>query len=259
MPFTTAVGRQARIVQGGDMVKRDNGTRCERKTHMRRMKSILIGIFGVLFLGGLVQAYADPVETDTKMRNVSGEIVWIDVKQGKLQLKSDANQRTQGIKEYRINQNETRVTDPSDKKFLVIKDLRVGQHITIQLIDDDGAIIARKIIADPMTEPVLQEVTGQIESLDVQAGTLIIEEKPLPNEGEKSRLSYFVFEPSGIVIMKSPSAQPVQLELRPGDLVKVAYVVKDGKRHAKSITLLSSVPETTSITTTTTTSSTVVR
>ena len=59
--------------------------------------------------------------------------------------------------------------------------------------------------------------------------------------------------------MKDPSIQPVQLELKPGDLVKVEYVVKDGKRHAHSITLLSAAPETTSTTTTTTTSTTVTK
>ena len=226
---------------------------------MWRFKAILIGIFGVLFFGGLVRVYAAPVESNIKMRSVSGEISWIDVKLGLLQLKSDVGQDTRGITEYRINQDETRVTDPSDKKFLVIKDLRAGQHVTIELIDSSGETMVRKIIAEPMREPVLQEASGELEAIDVQAGTLIIEEKPLPNEGGKGNLSYFVFEPKDIVVMKSPSMQPVRLELKPGDLVKVEFVVKDGKRHAHSITLLSAAPETTSTTTTTTTSTTVTK
>jgi len=235
----------------------NNVAKIERSRKMWRLKAILIGVFCVLFFGGLVRVYAATVESNTKMRSVSGEIVWIDVKLGKLQLKSDAGQDTRGITEYRINQNETRVTDPTDTKFLVIKDLRAGQHITIKLIDRSGETMARKIIAEPMPEPVFQEATGELEAIDVQAGTLIIEQKPLPSEGGKGNLSYFVFEPNDIVVMKSPSTQPVRLELKPGDLLQVEYVVKDGKRHARSITLLSEVPETTSTTTTTTTSTTV--
>jgi hypothetical protein len=75
----------------------------------------------------------------------------------------------------------------------------------------------------------------------------------------KGNLFYFVFEPKDIVVMQSPSTQPVQLELNPGDLVKVEFWVKDGKRHAHSITLLRAASETRSTTTTTTTSTTVIR
>ncbi len=221
-------------------------------------KAILIGVCGVLFFGGVARVYAAPVKSNTNMRSVSGEIVWIDVLLGKLQLKSDAGQDTRGRTEYRINQDETRVTDSSDKKFLVIKDLRVGQHITIELIDSPEETMARKIIAEPMPqEPFFQEATGELEAIDIQAGTLIIEEKPLPKEGGKGNLSYFVFEPKDIVAMKTPSKQPVQLELKPGDIVRIEFVVKDGKRHAQSITQLSAAPETKSTTTTTTTSTTV--
>jgi cold shock CspA family protein len=227
---------------------------------MRGFKVILIGILGVLFLGGLVRVYAAGVESNPKMRSVSGEIVLIDVKLGLLQLKSDAGQDTRGITEYRINQDETRVTDPSDKKFIVIKDLLAGQHVTIELVDAPEETMARKIIAEPVLEPVLQEASGELESIDVKGGTLIIEEESLPVEagkGGKGKLTYFVFEPKDIVGMKDPSIQPVQLELKPGDRVKVEFVVKDGKRHARSITLLSAAPEAASTTTTTTTSTTV--
>ena len=127
---------------------------------MRGFKAILVGVFGILFFGALMQVNAAQVESNTKIRSVSGEISWIDVKLGKLQLKSDVGQDTRGITEYRINQDETRVADPSDKKFIVIKDLRVGQHVTIQLIDSPDETLVRKIIAEPMPEPVLPEAAG---------------------------------------------------------------------------------------------------
>lgn len=234
-------------------------TKTEKRRQMRGFKAILIGFLGVLILCGLAQVSVAQVDSNATMRSVSGEISWIDIKLGKLQLHSDAGQDTRGMTEYRINQNETRVTDPTDKKFLVIKDLRVGQHITIKLIDSPEETMARKIIADPMPEPVFQETTGELEAIDVQAGTLVIEEESLSGERGRGNLSYFVFEPKDIIVMKAPGIQPVQLELKPGDLVKVGYVVKDGKRYARSITLLSAAPEATSTTTTTTTSTTVKR
>jgi len=220
-------------------------------------KAFLIGVFGVLFFGGLAQVSATQVESNTKMRSVSGEISSIDVKLGVLKLNSDIGQDDRGITEYRINQNETRVTDPSDKKFLVIKDLRVGQHVAIKLIDSPKETMVRKIIAEPMSESVYQEITGELQTIDTRDGTLVIQQSLLPNEEGKGKLLYFVFDPNDIVLRQAPSGQPVQLELNSGDLVKVEYVVKDGKRHAHSITLLKAVLETKSTTTITTTSTTV--
>ena len=138
-------------------------------------KAILIGVLGVLIIGGLAQVSTAQAEPNTEMYSVSGTIEWINVKLGKLKLKSDAGQDTRGISEYKINQDETRVHNPSDNKFLVIKDLRAGQHVTIELIDGPGETLARTIIAEPMREPVYQEATGELEAIDVQAGTLVIE------------------------------------------------------------------------------------
>jgi hypothetical protein len=127
---------------------------------MWKIKVIVVGVIGVLFFGGLAQVFAASVESNTKMRSVSGKISKIDVRLGLLKLDADAGQNTRGISEYRINQDETRVTDPSDKKFLVIKDLKVGQHVTVKLIDQYQEIMIRKIIAEPMPEPVLSKTAS---------------------------------------------------------------------------------------------------
>lgn len=224
---------------------------------MWRFKVILMGFLGVLFLGGLTQVSAVGVTADTKMRSVSGEISWIDVKLGALQIKADANQDTRGLTEYTTNQDETRVTDPTDTKFLVIKDLRVGQHVTIELIDAPGETMARKIIAQPLPEPMYREAVGVLKSIDVGAGTLVIEQELLPSQGGKGNLSYFVFQPKDIVVMEKLNTQPVQLVLNPGDLVKIEFLVKDDKQYARSITLLQAVMENKSTTTTTITKTTV--
>ena len=212
---------------------------------------VLIAVTAVVLLASMSIC----VSAADNLFKVSGKIVWVDVKLGKLQLQSDTF-RDRGIgetTEYRINQNDTRVTDPTDKKFLKLEDLRAGQHVTMEVSGGKGENIVQNIVIKSFPAPYFQEAIGEIEAIDVIAGTLIIVEKPRTGEEEKSKLTYFVFEPRDIVFMQSPSEQPVQLELKPGDTVKVEYVVQDGKRQAHSITLYSVSSSSTTTTTTTTT------
>jgi hypothetical protein len=224
---------------------------------MWRIKAVLIGFLCIFVFGELIQVSAVQVTSNTKMRRVSGVISWIDVKLGRLQLQNVTGEDTRGITQYRINLEETLVTDPSDKKFLVIKDLRAGQPVTIELIDSprgtDEETMARKIIAYPMPAPILREAIGQLEAIDAQAGTLIISQKPPVGGIGSGNLYFFVFEPTSVVVMRAPSMQPVELVVKPGDMVKVDYFVSYGMRHVQSITLLETAPETTRTTTTTTT------
>lgn len=224
---------------------------------MNKIKIFLWGFLGILLLSGLTQVFAAEMGTNIKMRSVSGEIKSIDIKTGKLQINSDLGQDTRGIMEYDINQVETRVTDPTDKKFIVIKDLQVGQRVTIKLIDKTGETMIRKIIAEPMPEPVFQEVVGELVALDTGAGTLVIQQQPIPEEEVKPNLTYFIFQPKSILVLNDSSMRPIPLKLNYGDLIKVGFVVKDGKQQARSITLLKSAPQTVSRTTTTTTRTTV--
>ncbi len=223
---------------------------------MWRHKSFWIWILGVLLFGGLAQA-SEPMPA---VKYVSGEIAWVDVKLGKLQLRDEAPRGTGAITEYQINQQATNVTDPSDKKFLTLDDLRSGHHVTIEFesANSQGDLTARKITVEPAPEASFQEAFGEVEAIDVNAGTLVLEEKPATRrEGGRGELSYFLFEPRDIVAMKSPSRQPVQLVLKPGDPVKVEYVMKDGKRWARSITSYSAFPEIVDQTTTTTTTTSI--
>ncbi len=220
-------------------------------------KMILIGILGVLTLGGSTQAYA----SEKNLRSVSGEIEYVDVKLGELKLEGETTKNRRYPTEFRLNSQETIVTDPTDKKFLNVKDLKVGQHVTVEFNWVRGEwrepAIALKIIAFAMPELVSMEVTGELEAIDAQAGTLIVERKPLLGEEGRIDLVYFVFDPRYIVAMRAPSIKPARLVFNPGDIVKVGYVVRDGKRYATSITLISAAPEITNTTTTTTTSTTV--
>ncbi len=99
------------------------------------------------------------------VRHVSGEIVWIDAKLGKMQLKSDTSDGARETTEYKINQDETRVTDSSDKKFLVIKDLRAGQYVTIDVIEGQEGKIVKKITTELLPAPMLLPADDKVIAL----------------------------------------------------------------------------------------------
>ncbi len=201
----------------------------------------------VLFSGISVRA-----SETTNVLRVSGEIGWVDVQLGKLELNKETPAGTKTTA-YRITQNETRVTDSTDEKFLGVKDLRAGQYITIEVADGAEDKIVSKITVDPMPVSEFQQAFGKLEAIDIAAGTLVVEERVMIGQEEKSRLSYFVFDPKNIVVMRSPNKQSVELFLKPGDVVKVEFVALDGKQQARYITLYSPIVTSTTTTTITTT------
>lgn len=185
---------------------------------------------------------------------VPGRIMWVDVKLGKIQIKLDQTPGTGETKDYRITRYETRVKDPSDKKFLTIDDLRAGENITLDVVDGQEDKIIEKIVAESLEASDFQDASGQLQAIDGQAGTLTLQEKMRNGVAEDSNLSNFFFDPNNIVVLQSPSIQPVALVLKPGDSVQIQFVVKDGKQQVYSITLYS--PQHTTTTTVTTTTST---
>jgi hypothetical protein len=100
------------------------------------------------------------------VRHVPGEITWIDTKLGTLQLKSDTSPGKGEIKEYRITEHETRVTNRQDKKFLLIGDLRPGQHVILDVVKGEEDGIVQKITADPRRMAGLREAYGEVEAID---------------------------------------------------------------------------------------------
>ena len=215
---------------------------------------VLIAVVAALLVTSM-PLRADNKAENAKVIQVSGKIAEIDVKLGKLQLEKDSPQNRKDSSKYNINKNDTRVVDPLDKEFLKLEDLRVGQHVTVEFNYIQGELgiepTAQKIIAEPMPEPIIQEASGELKAIDAQSGTFTIEEKP-----GTGNLSYFVYEPKDIIVMQSPSMEPVRLVLKPGDLVKVEFVVKGGNRYARSIMLYPVLPVPANTTTTTTTSTT---
>ncbi|MFA5389213.1 MAG: hypothetical protein WC312_05610 [Candidatus Omnitrophota bacterium] len=216
---------------------------------------VIIAVVAALLVTSVPLRAASDKAENVRVIQVSGEIAQVDVKLGKLELELDASQDRKHPTMYKINQNDTRVVDPSDKKFLKLEDLRIGQHVTIEFNYMQGELgmdpVAQKIIAEPMPMPIFQEAFGELKAIDAQYGTFTLEERPVTGN-----LTYFVYDPNNIIVMQSPSMEPVRLVLKPGDLVKVEYVVKDEKRHARSITLYTVLPAPAGTTTTTTTTTT---
>ena len=188
------------------------------------------------------------------VNQVPGRVMWVDVKLGKMQIKLDQSPGAGETKDYRITRYETRVKDPADKKFLTIDDLRPGENVTLDVIEGQEDKIIEKIIAESLEASDFQEASGQIQVIDGQAGTLTLQEKMRNGIEEQSNLSNFVFDPNTIVVLQSPSIQPVALVLKPGDQVQIQFVLRDGKQQVYSITLYS--PQHTTTTTVTTTTNT---
>ncbi len=212
---------------------------------------IFMVIIAVMFLIN-APVQADEAADTANIRQHSGEITQVDVNLGMVVLKSDMPPDVGEVTEYRISKNDTRVTDPLDQKFLSIDDLQAGQYAVIDVVKGQEDKIVRKIVAQPYLEPGLQQAFGDLQTIDTAAGTLTLKERPMVDEMDQDEVSYFIFEPKGVVMMQDPGTEPVQLALKPADLVRVIYVVRDGKKYAQSITLYVPRASQTTVTTTTT-------
>ena len=134
-----------------------------------------MAMVSAVVLCSAMSVYAAPVDV---VRHVSGEITWVDLTLGKLELKNDASQAKGEISEYRITANETRVTDPADKKMLTVEDFQPGLHVTIDVVNGKEARVVEKITADPSPSSEYQEIYGKVEVVDA-AGTLTLASRPL--------------------------------------------------------------------------------
>ena len=214
-----------------------------------RKGTVLAGILSVCIFFGFAQAGFCVTAPDTEnVRHISGEIVWIDLKLGTLQLSEEGHHGRQKVVEYRINAHDTFVTDPASKEFLTLNDLRVGQDVTLELPAVRDWKIVSKIIAEPL--PVFVVVTGDVVAMDTTSGTMTLQ---VVGQEQNNGVSYFVFQPDDIFYMKSTGKEPVHLEVKPGDRVKVEYLSDSGKQRARYITLMPASGAGSTTTTTTTT------
>ena len=217
------------------------------KVNYLKLFTITVGIL-LASLSGYASAGIPTVN------QVPGRVMWVDVKLGQMQIKLNQSPGIGDKREYRITRYETRVKDPSDKKFLTIDDLRAGENVTLDVIYGQEDKIIAKIVAESLEASDFQAASGQLQAIDGQAGMLTLQENMKNGVEEKSNTSYFYFDANSIVVLQSPSIQPVALVLKPGDQVKIQFVLKDGKQEAYSITLFPPLhTSTTTVTTTTVT------
>jgi len=108
------------------------------------LKMFFVAAAAAVFIAGSAQA-----AELAGMHQVSGTIGMVNSTEGILQLRMDLPQGREETREFRINQDETRVTDNEDRDFLVVKDLKAGQHVTVQVIDGDEDNIVQKIVIGP--------------------------------------------------------------------------------------------------------------
>jgi hypothetical protein len=222
-------------------------------------KSLVMAVLGAWLCGGAVSSTVSAAEPAVPVRQAAGEIVWLDTQLGQLQLNSDHAPGPRTTSQYSITQQDTRVTDRSDKQFLSITDLRAGQRVRIESKNSGQEQLATKITVEPTSGPLFLEAQGTLESIDASnPGTFTVKETASTDSGESAG-TVFAFDPDTIVVMESPSLRPVRLEVQPGDFVKVAYVLKDGKPYARSMMRYSVIPEPGKTTTTVTTSTTTTR
>ncbi|MBF0387908.1 MAG: hypothetical protein HQL20_08650 [Candidatus Omnitrophica bacterium] len=208
----------------------------------------VLGVTAVILCSGVYAQAADPVS----VRRESGEITWVDLKDGRMQLRSDMLQDKGDILEYRITENDTRVTDPADQKMLTVADLWPGQQVKVDVIEGKEEMVVQKVMLTRNKEAAWQQAFGEVKTIDA-AGTLVLEERAKSDMADSRTMSYFVFEPDKLVVMQSPSRQPVQLLVKPGDTVKVDFILKDRKQLAQYVTLYAPIVKGTTTTTVVTT------
>ena len=196
------------------------------------LKMSIVTAIAVLLIGFFVR-----VSPADNIFQVYGEIIWIDLESGVLELKNDTSLNRDEILEYRITEHETSVTDPEDKKFFAIEYLHPGQHVVIDIVPGKEKDIVKKIIIDPRPSSEYREAYGRIDSMHVPSRTFTLAGNSGSAEAKESNLSYFVFNTENIIVMQSPSSEPASLAFRKGDVVKVEYMVRDRKQYARRITL----------------------
>ena len=221
---------------------------------MGRHRILVAGLVGVWVCSAGMPTAGAAMEAASIMRQAEGEIVWLDIPIGKLELVVQHPEGTREIVEYTMTPHETSVTDQSDKQFLRLEDLRAGQHVILESKDQGAQRIATKITVESTAAPMFQLAEGTIESIDAREGTFVLKETTTP--GIAGPGSVFAFDSKEIVVMESPSLRPVRLEVKQGDFVRVYYVVIDGRRYARSLMRYATAPPQTSTTTATTTSTT---
>jgi outer membrane protein OmpA-like peptidoglycan-associated protein len=132
------------------------------------LKTLLALTAAVFFTS--VSVYAAEM---ANVRYESGKIEWVDVQLGKIGVNRET---PMGMRKttYRITDNNTRVTDPTDKEFLNVNDLWAGQNVTVQVVDNkEGEVVQKIIIGSASADQHQSESLVKLKAKDTADGTIV--------------------------------------------------------------------------------------
>lgn len=171
------------------------------------------------------------------VRQVPGEITWIDLQSGQLQLQTNTSP-IGNIIDFRINREQTRVVNPADQS-LDINDLHPGQNVTIDVSNGQGDAIVQNITTEVSPSSDYLEAYGQIGTVDLLGNSFTLSGAQRVGTKEQNKVTSFIFDPQNIVVTQSPSKGPFDAQMRTGQIVRIEYAMKDDQRMVRSITVFS--------------------
>ncbi len=207
--------------------------------NVKYLKMIFAVTASMVFTGISARA-AEMMQSD--VHQVPGEIMWVDLQSGQLQVQTDTAP-VGDLTEFRIDRDETRVKSDPDNEFLQINDLHPGQDVTVDVVNGNEGKIVQRIITEPRPASDFMEAYGAIGAIDFSSGTFTLVGRQRVSEEEETNVTYFSFDPKNIIVMQSPNRHMDQIEVKSGDVVRIEFVVIDGKRMAHAITVFSPSPE----------------
>jgi len=158
-----------------------------------------------------------------------GEIVRVDLRNGRLLLSEHAGPMAGGQAEYIITPHDTTVTDSLDQQFLQIEDLKPGQFVQVEFIPEPRRRMAKTVMVESNAaestvaiepRPWDQTVTGEVVSIDLQQREFVVRER-VPGGAAPER-TYRMIAPQGVAFTEARTGAPIFLEdLRVGQEVRI--------------------------------------
>lgn len=170
----------------------------------------------------------DTLKSTDEFRTV-GRIEIIDPQNGYLTLReNNPSGNSDHLSQYWISQRRTTVTDPMDKQFLKLDDLKAGQIVRVDYTkspDKPDRWDARKIVLFPTKD--VRWVFGKVESIDPSTNTVVLYE--IVPDRTLNEPIYFVVDPIQTSLIYPSQREFITLKsLRPGDRVQVLIPSKAG-------------------------------
>ena len=195
-----------------------------------------VGVLAALLLAAPVvfgDKSQDLAKTMSDIHEVSGEVAFVDLKQGRMTLREIEPGKTDTRTNiYELNPRDTTVTDPLDKQFLKLEDLQPGYRVTVEYVKGDDRRIAQKITVESATD--IRWAVGDVASLDVGRGVFTLTHTQ-PGWASPVITHYRTNPDTTRVVDLQGRRFTTLADLRPGDTVQVEFTLENGERVARWI------------------------